>query len=122
MVPLYQDYAITSVEGQSQEREDRIRAALEDAGWSLADASIPPAITTQVRTHRRWGLYRVTVFLEVVPLGREHVRVLIHPYREYVWGGRTKLPYLTSSIRRTMVRELNESFQRHGFIVHRSNE
>lgn len=116
MAPLYQDYTVG--EDGSEAREDRIRAALSDAGWELAAESTPPAIATRPRMHRHWGLYRVTVAVEVLPMGQEHVRVLIHPYREYVWGGRTKLPFLTHSIRRAFLRELDQAFERHGFAVY----
>ncbi len=114
MTPLYQDY-----EAGTGDVPERISAAFEDAGWELAEESLPPAIATVPRTHRNWGLYRVTLWVEAVPMGQDHVRLLIHPYREYVWGRRSKMPYLSSGIRRSLVADLDKAFAAHGFVVHR---
>lgn len=122
LAPLYQDYAIEQVPADSADvgpdlRAEQISRALRDAGWDLAETSLHPAVATEPRTHREWGLYRVTVSLEAVPMGNRYVRVLVHPYREYVWGRRSKMPYLTRAVRRAVLPDLNRSFREHGLIA-----
>lgn len=121
LAPLYQDYAVRSEE--ADERTARVHAALEDAGWEIVEDSMAPSIATITApiTHRQWGLYRISVFVEAVPMGERHVRLLIHPYREYVWGRKSKLPFLTSSLRRSVVADLNEAFEARGLTVHRQH-
>lgn len=119
MDPLYRDFQReTPLAGlQTPALQDTLRKALESAGWEIAEESIEPAIRTLPRTHARWGFYRVTVYLEALPLGSRHVRVLIHPHREYVWGTRSKLPYLTRPIRQAIVPELERALSAHGLTM-----
>jgi hypothetical protein len=99
------------------ELREIIEDALLDAGWMIADETVEPAVTTQPRTHARWLIYRVTVELEALPLGGNHVRVLIHPHREYAWGTRSKYPYLTAPIRRRVMPDLERAFARRGLTL-----
>ncbi len=131
--PLYRDYDIGPVEtGQvraeraqadpstaslsraGDEVYDRIRTALAEAGWTEAEAAAPNVISTESRTYRDWGLYRVLVSLDVVPIGGQHVRVLFHPVRRYFTGGRSKIPYLDGGMRRDLLPALNEAFKAQG--------
>lgn len=118
VAPLYHDYRIPPNEGSDDPAmRAKIERALQQANWSLAENAPPNAVETEPRTLRRWGLYRVTVYLEVAPIGDEYVRVFFHPYRKYVTGGRSKIPYLSKSLRRSLVPALNESFRTEGLKV-----
>jgi hypothetical protein len=112
--PLYRDYAVTDT---VQATETRITRALQQAGWSVGDESPPEAIATDERTLSNWGLYRVVASLEVVPLGSGHVRVLIHPYRAYFTGSRSKMPFLRRSLQRAILPELNAALEAEGLQV-----
>jgi hypothetical protein len=119
MDPLYRDFQRETAvaELSTAALQVTLRRALESAGWEIADESVEPSVRTMPRTHARWGVYRVTVYLEALPLGERHVRVMIHPYREYVWGTRSKLPYLTRPIREAIVPELEQALSAHGLTV-----
>jgi hypothetical protein len=125
--PLYRDYdvepapASTSVGDTEQSTDevdrgiyDRIRAALADAGWTEAPSAAPNVVSTEPRQLSNWGIYRVVVSLDVVPVGEQHVRVLFHPARIYFTGGRSKIPYLGSEMRSALLPELNEAFEAQG--------
>lgn len=118
--PLYRDYTLERA-GDATEAvsamASRIQSALQSAGWETAASSPPNAIATKERTLRNWGLYRVVVELEVVPLGTEHVRVYFHPYRRYLFGGRGKMPFLTRSLQRSLLPDLNEALEEEGLYV-----
>jgi hypothetical protein len=110
--PLYRDYAVTPVVDTAV--EGRLRTALTQAGWTLAPADAPGAVTTEARTFRTWGLYRVEMSLEAVPIGGHHVRVYVHAHRQYVTGSRSKIPYLRRSLARAVFPDLNEAFTEQG--------
>ena len=125
--PLYRDYDVepapvsASAEDAERSTEEagsdiygRIRAALADAGWTEAPAAAPNVVSTETRQLSNWGIYRVVVSLDVVPAGEHHVRVLFHPARVYFTGGRSKIPYLGSGMRSTLLPELNEAFEAQG--------
>lgn len=112
--PLYRDYEVADLEAPI---DSRIAEALQEAGWDTVTTSIPNAVVTDSKTLSHWGLYKVTASLEVTPLGREHVRVFVHPYREYITGGKGKIPYLTPSIRAKFLPRLNEAFEEKGLVV-----
>lgn len=133
--PLYRDYDIeppqeaartdtastdeeASREGEEagQEIYARIRAALADAGWVEAEPAAPNVVSTEPRQLSDWGLYQVLVSLDIVPLGDRHVRVLFHPARRYFTGGRSKIPYLDSGMRRALLPDLNEALEAQGFV------
>ena len=118
--PLYRDYTLAGEGGEARKTvaaDSRIQDALESSGWKPVDSVAPNAVTTEERTLRNWGLYRVVVELEVVPLGPEHVRVYFHPYRRYLFGGRGKIPYLTRSLQRSLLPDLNEALEEEGLHV-----
>lgn len=112
--PLYRDYEVGAA---TDSLDSRILAALEEAGWDTVATSVPNAIATQERVISHWGIYRVTANLEVTPLGTNHVRIFVHPYRKYVFGGKGKIPYLTRSLRSSLLPELREAFEGQGFEV-----
>lgn len=112
--PLYRDYEVAET-GSSV--TPRIAAALLEAGWDTVETEIPNAVVTEDKTLSNWGLYRVTASLEVTPLGRDHVRVFVHPYRKYITGGKGKIPYLTPSIRAKFLPELNDALENQGLVV-----
>lgn len=112
--PLYRDY---EVQPSEPALEERVASALTDAGWSLEEESVGGALRTEPQTFGNWGLYKLRVLLEVTPLGADHVRVFIHPYRTYVTGGRSKIPYLPKSLRKNLVTRLNEAFEEQGLAV-----
>ena len=118
--PLYRDYALEQEEDAPEAvsaMAPRIQDALRSAGWEVAAEPPPNAVATEARTLRNWGLYRVVVELEVVPLGTEHVRVYFHPYRRYLFGGRGKMPFLTRSLQRSLLPDLNEALEEEGLYV-----
>ncbi len=92
----------------------RIVAALHEAGWDTTSTNLPHAVATRERVLQRWGLYRIVAYLEVAPLGRDHVRIYAHPFRKYVFGKASKIPYLTRPIRSRFLPELDEAFAKHG--------
>ncbi len=112
--PLYRDYQAPKAETPL---DDRIATALLEAGWDTLHTDTPNAITTESRTLSRWGLYRVTASLEVTPLGPDHVRVFVHPFRRYVTGGKGKIPFLSPSIRSKFLPELNDALENQGLMV-----
>lgn len=112
--PLYRDYAVADT---VQATDTRITEALQEAGWTVASSDLPGAVVTTPRTMSNWGLYRVKASLEVVSLGSEHVRVLIHPYRKYFTGSRSKIPFLRRSLQRSILPELNAAFEAQGLEV-----
>ena len=112
--PLYRDFEI---EPEDQPLTERIEAALLDAGWQTTTPSAPNVIATQERTVRRWGLYTIRVSLEAVPVGERYVRLYLHPYRNYVTGNRSKIPYLKKGLRRALLNDLNESFETRGLVA-----
>ena len=118
--PLYRDYTPAHENSEAKDvalTDARIPDALESSGWKPIDSVAPNTITTEERTLRNWGLYRVVVELEVVPLGPEHVRVYFHPYRRYLFGGRGKIPYLTRSLQRSLLPDLNKALKEEGLHV-----
>lgn len=96
---------------------DRLRDAFEETGWHTVPPPAPNAITTQERRIRSWGLYRVMVSIEAVPVGRDHVRLFVHPYRHYITGSRSKIAFLKGSIRRAVLRDLEEAFESRGLMA-----
>lgn len=119
LTPLYSDYDVQAPSGQLADDalRARIQTALDAAGWTLAAMPAPNAIATEAQTVSQWGLYKITARLEVVPFTGDHVRVFVHPYRAYVTGGRSKIPYLSSRLRRTILNDLNEAFAAQGLVV-----
>lgn len=112
--PLYHDYRAADTPENAV--RDRVRAALQDAGWSLAgDDSL--TVTTEARTVQHWGLYRVKVSLEVLPMGGDHVRIFFHPYRHYFTGHESTIPYLPSGVRRAIVPDLNDALEERGLTI-----
>lgn len=114
LYPLYRDY---EVQTENRSIAERIEDALTEAGWESIPASAPNAIATRERKVRTWGLYSVVVSLEAVPVGEGYVRLYVHPYRKYFTGNRSKIPFLKSSLRRTVLKDLNEAFQNQGLVA-----
>lgn len=112
--PLYRDYQADPPETAVR---DSIRAALRTAGWELAPEAAPGVVTTAPRTIQQWGLYRVEVSLEALPMSGQHVRLLIHPYRRYVTGHRSKMPYLPGGVQRAILPDLNDAFTDRGLMA-----
>lgn len=121
--PLYRDYNVESASDEAEETTadvvdsdlySRIRAALTDAGWAATTPVAPNVVSTEPRQLSNWGLYRVLVSLDVVPVGERHVRVLFHPARRYFTGGQSKIPYLDGGLRRALLPDLNEAFEAQG--------
>ncbi len=112
--PLYRDY---EAGGTTDTLEERIVTALHEAGWDTVETSVPNVVATEEKVLSNWGLYKVTATLEVTPLGRDHVRIFIHPYRKYIVGGQGKIPYLTRRIRVRFLPELSDAFETQGFAM-----
>jgi len=116
--PLYRDYEV-DVEQTAAVGNDvyeRIERGLIDAGWTLTEGITDNVVATETRTFRQWGLYSVEVELEVAPVGGDYVRLLVHPFRVYFTGARSKIPYLRGSLSRSVLKDLHASFEEEGLI------
>ena len=117
--PLYRDYEVKADSVAAEVPEDvyaQIRTALQDAGWEIADSAAPNVVTTAERKMNTWIFYKIVASLEVAPFGDGFVRVYIHPYRHYVGGSRSKLPYLKRNLERIILSDLNPAFEEQGLV------
>ncbi len=112
--PLYRDYRITDQGSNELGMHSRITLALEEAGWSVIDGVTSNIVATESRKFRSYGIYSMEVALEVSPIGKEHVRVFIHPYRHYFTGSRGKMPYLKRGLAKSVMNTLEEPFAAQG--------
>ena len=115
--PLYRDYAVNPVEEGTSNGEsifERMEKGLESAGWTPIEGVTPNVLATEMRRFREWGLYSVEVELEVAPIGGDYVRLLIHPYRIYFTGAKSKVPYLRGSLARSVLKDLHAAFDEQG--------
>ncbi len=114
LYPLYRDYEVTT---EDEPVRTLLRESLEEVGWTLVPGHAPNVLATDVRRLQQWGLYQVVVSLEAAPVGGQYVRVFVHPYREYVTGHRSKIPYLKGSIRRSVLRDLDVALESRGLLA-----
>lgn len=115
--PLYRDYAYDNEQEPVASLEfSGLREALETAGWTVVPGPSDNVLATEPRTFRRWGIYRIEVELEVAPVSGPYVRVLIHPYRRFFTGGRSKIPYLRKGLARAVLEPLTESLDAEGLV------
>jgi len=113
--PLYRDYEVTVESGLSDfDTLERIDRGLVAAGWKITPGVTPSIRATESRKFREWGLYKIEVELEVAPVGGDYVRLMVHPYRVYFTGTRSKIPYLRGSLARSVLRDLHERFEEEG--------
>jgi len=110
--PLYRDYEAPA--SDSVAVEARVVAALQEAGWDTVATDLPHAIETEEKVLTNWGVYKLAASLEVTPMGSDHVRVFVHPYRKYFIGGKGKIQYLTRRVRARFIPELNDAFANQG--------
>jgi hypothetical protein len=123
--PLYADFRIeeparpSSIAEPSSALQDsasvapirqRIEEALLEAGWELDEAPSENAVSTKEVEIAEWGIYDVRVSLDVVPINQKFVRVYVHPYRQYFYGGRSKMGYMNRRVRSYVFPELAEAF------------
>ncbi|MDX1531765.1 MAG: hypothetical protein R3362_09590 [Rhodothermales bacterium] len=118
--PLYKDYRIGPAP-QTETAPDtsvyaRIRAALSGTGWEEVPPEAPNVVSTAPREMGDRLLYRITVSLDVAPIGDRHVRVFFHPYRRFITGGRSKISHLSGSLRAALLADLNAAFEAHGLL------
>lgn len=111
LYPLYRDYE-HNYDGNVP--LSQIEEALIEAGWELLPSSPPNAVSTVNRQIRNWLLYKVVVQVEAVSIGARHVRLFVHPYRVYPSGSRSKIPFFKRSIRRRVIRDIDQVFESHG--------
>jgi hypothetical protein len=111
---LYRDYSVPEAVVQNEEVLTRLQAALIDAGWQIAPEEIGNMVRTEPRTLSRWGLYKVTIYVEAVPIGSDYVRFYFHPYREYVTGGRSKIPFFNSRAQAEVLPDLTDALEEQG--------
>lgn len=112
--PLYRDYTVPDTAPDNEEVLAKLTTALGDAGWQMAPETIDNMVRTEPRTLSRWGLYKVTVYLEAVPIGDDYARIYFHPYREYVTGGRSKIPYFQGRAQEQLLPDLTEALEAQG--------
>lgn len=115
LAPLYRDYR--APDSLALTRAER---ALDAAGWALAPTPPESTLATSVRAGSAFGLYRMHLSLEVVPLDNGLVRVLFDPVRRYVWGDRTHVPYLPGGLVRAFVPALDRALKAEGFVATRT--
>jgi len=113
--PLYEDYRI-SESAKGSNLHDLVEQAVLDAGWILDEPDAPNVVSTEEVTVTNWGLYRVVVSLDVVPINKVHVRVYVHPYRVYAWGSRSKMPYMSRRVRNFVLPHLSDTLAAHGIV------
>ncbi len=118
--PLYRDFEVPSDSATTASVLPRLRTALSEAGWTVTDSVTPNVVATERKTLSDWGLYRVEVYLEAAPLGKDYVRVFVHPQRRFITGGRSKIQFMVPSLRRSILPELNEAMERQGLQMARS--
>ncbi len=112
--PLYKDY---KHDFNGTVPLIQIEQALIEAGWELLPSPSPNTISTSYREIRDWLLYKVVVQVEAVPIGAKHVRLLVHPYRVYVTGNRSKIPFLKRRIRRRVIHDIDQTFRSYDLIA-----
>ncbi len=110
LVPLYYDYRLPDTTRPSLHS---VAQALDAEGWKV---TWPDSLhlETAPRSLQHWGLYRVVVRLEAVPVDGRFVRVFIHPYRQYITGRRSKIPYLPAGLRATLLPQLHAALKAQG--------
>ena len=101
----------------SEEVRERVVMALQSAGWEEEASVVPTVVRTNERRMNHRIFYKTTAFLEVLPVGDNYVRVLIHPYRDHLIGARSKLPYLPQNVRNRIVPPLTRALEEQGFTV-----
>jgi len=114
--PLYEDYRVDDDRTDGQDILALIEHAVTDAGWTLDEADAPNVVSTSEATVTHWGLYKVVVSIDVAPVNGTHVRVFVHPYRVYIWGSRSKMPYMSRRIRNFVIPELTETLSDQGIL------
>ena len=115
--PLYADFPIDEKVADEEDFQALVESAVLDAGWTLKAPDAPNAVSTNESTVAHWGLYKVVVSLDVVPVNRSHVRVFVHPYRVYVWGSRSKMLYMSRRVRNHVVPDIREAFESSGILA-----
>lgn len=115
--PLYRDYdrpAGAPTAADDENFEGSVARSLRMADWEVIDSDLPNVVVTAPRTFKRWWLYRVEASLEVAPLSHTHARVLVHPYRVYFTGRRSKIPFFRRSLQRAILKDLNAALATEG--------
>lgn len=108
--PLYRDF-----EAPRDSTQARLARALTASGWTLGNASPAGTLSTAPRSGSEFGLYRMGLSLDALPLGEQHVRLLFHPVRRYAWGSRSVISYLPRGLRRRYEGELVRALKAEGF-------
>lgn len=114
LAPLYTDFEAVANVVPNDTLLVRIERAIESAGWTQVDSPADNVVATEERTISKWGLYDVRVSIELAPVTDQYVRVFINPYRVFVTGSRSKMPYLKRGIRRSVVPELERALAQEG--------
>lgn len=103
LVPLYYDYQLPSA---TEAPLYPVAQALTAAGWEVIRGD-SLHLETAPRAMRHWGLYQVVVRLEAVSVDGRFVRLFIHPYRRYLTGRRSKIPYLPAGLQAILLPQLH---------------
>ncbi len=111
LAPLYRDYVPVTPSVDTS----AIGTVLSQSGWKLQQ----PVTKGTWRTHSKWmedwGLYRIRVSLDVVPLRGGTIRVFFHPYRIFIVGGRSKMMYLRGALKHRLFTSLDGAFESAGY-------
>lgn len=111
LAPLYTDFETIENEVPNDSILVRVERALVTAGWTQSESAARNVVATEERIINRWGLYDVRVSIELAPVTDRYVRVFIHPYRVYVTGARSKMPFLKRRIRRAILPDLAKALE-----------
>ena len=114
--PLYTDYEYDAETATTDSTIARLERAVAAAGWKVDVPPAPNVVATNERTFNRWGLYDIRINLELIPINDRYVRLMIHPYRVYFTGNRSKMPFLKRSIRRAVVPDLTEALEKENLV------
>ncbi|MEM6337467.1 MAG: hypothetical protein AAF752_12935 [Bacteroidota bacterium] len=130
LTPLYRDFEVRPVETsmaegdaaepsaiERPELEARVERALGAAGWAITEGPADNVVSTESRQMQNYGIYSIRISLDVLPMAGNHVRVLVHPYRHYFTGSRSKLPYLKRGLGRSFLPELERAFADEGIVL-----
>lgn len=113
VAPAYIDYQVEKKEGSVQERLER---AFKTQGWIVSHHD--DVLGTDEKMIQDLAVYKLFVSFEVLPMGENQVRLLIHAFRKYrLSGTRSKIPYLERHIKSAAVKPLQEALKQEGFEI-----
>ncbi|MFN3598002.1 MAG: hypothetical protein ACK41D_12130 [Rubricoccaceae bacterium] len=120
IAPVYRDFAphpAAGSAGSAEALQARLRDALQASGWQDAPAPDGRVLVTAPRRVAAgvFGTTEATLF--VTPLSDGFVRVQAVAVRRGLFGGRTRLPYLSPGLQRSVLGGVTEALAARGFVA-----